>query len=296
MSPRYPAPGGVGHVDPVPTPGPTRSYARCRVAHAAAVGDAPARDQPQRLHRHAPGHLGLAPHPLHEVDRHLGDPEAGPQRAHREVGLEDVAVRLDVLEADPLERGAAEEPVPGGGVADVDAEQQPHVAVAPAREPLPATRPVLHGPAGHPARADHEVGRVVGVSEAVDQPVQLLGLVGAVGVHLADHVVPGGERPREAGEVRRAQPLLAVAVQDRDGGVLGGQAFGDLPGPVRRAVVHDQDVHIRPGGAQAPDHPGEVVRLVVGRDHHHRAAARCGLHPAHPSPGARRRVRRCARR
>ena len=49
---------------------------------------------------------------------------------------------------------------------------------------------------------------------AVEEPRQLLGLVRAVGVHLADHVVAPVQGHPEAGQVRRAQTLLGGAVQD----------------------------------------------------------------------------------
>ena len=74
--------------------------------------------------------------------------------------------------------------------------------------------------------------------------MQLLGLVGAVGVHLADHVVAGVERHPEAVQVGRAQAGLVGAVQDRDLRVGGGEPVGDVAGAVGRAVVDDEDVDV----------------------------------------------------
>ena len=136
---------------------------------------------------------------------HLAHRQTGAQAPRHEVGLEDVARRLDRGQVDLLQRTAAEQPEAGGGVPDVDAEQQPHVEVAATREQLAAQRPVDHRAAGHPARADHEVG----VGERVQEGAELLRLVRAVGVHLADHVVTRVERPGEAGEVRRTEAGLA---------------------------------------------------------------------------------------
>ena len=96
--------------------------------------------------------------------------------------------------------------------------------------------------AGDPARADHQVG----VAQRVEQPVQLLGLVGAVGVHLADHVV-ARRRGRRAKPCRYAAPRPAFSVRcsDLDLRVGGGELVGDLAGAVGRAVVDDEDVDVR---------------------------------------------------
>ena len=126
-------------------------------------------------------------------------------------------------------------------------------------------------PAGDPARADHQVGVVQGRQQAV----QLLGLVGPVGVHLADHVVAAVQGHPEAVEVRRPQALLAGPVQHRDLWVGGRDRVCDRASAVRGVVVDDEEVHVGLRGPQAPDEQGQVERLVVRRnDHHHPAEAR----------------------
>ena len=86
-------------------------------------------------------------------------------------------------------------------------EQQPGVDAAAAGEELAGLGPVHHPAAGDPAGAEHQVGAL----ERVEQPGQLLGLVGAVGVHLDQDVVAVVDAPAEAGQVGGAEALLARA-------------------------------------------------------------------------------------
>ena len=70
----------------------------------------------------------------------------GPDRAERQVGLEDVAHRGDAVEVDLLQRRTTEQPVAGGRVVHGHAEQQPGVEVAAAGEEMTAQRPVGDAP------------------------------------------------------------------------------------------------------------------------------------------------------
>src|SRR4051812_25719124 len=115
--------------------------------------------------------------------------------------------------------------------------------------------------------------------------MELLGLVGAVGVHLTDHVVPGLEGDPEAMAVRRAEAALLRPMDHLDSRVAGGQLVGQLPGAVRGVVVDDEHVQIGLRLAEATDDPAQVVGLVVRR-HHHDAASewrteRCCVGGAH---------------
>ena len=69
----------------------------------------------------------------------------------------------------------------------------------------PPPRPVADRAALDVARADHQIRAAV---DGVEQAVQLLGRVAAVGVHLDQHRVLAAQPPREAGQVRRAEPVL----------------------------------------------------------------------------------------
>ena len=142
-----------------------------------------------------------------ERDGHLDDGEAGADGAPGQVDLEAVALRVDGGEVDLLQHLAPVGAVAGGDVVDVDAEQHPRVAVRRPRQHHPAPRPVAHGAAGDVARADRQVGARV---DGVEQPVQLLGRVGAVGVHLDQHRVARGSVPRRSrpGRPRRGRPWL----------------------------------------------------------------------------------------
>ena len=92
----------------------------------------------------------------------------------------------------------------------------------------------LTPPPGDVARAESEVGAAARIRGRRDQPRDVGGIVGEVGVHLDDPLGAGGERAREAGDVGRAEPLLDRPVQDLDPLVGGGEAVGDLTGAVGR--------------------------------------------------------------
>ena len=80
--------------------------------------------------------------------------------------------------------------------------------------------------------------------QGVEERLELLGLVGTVGVHLPDHVVAAAEGDLEPVVVRRAEALLAGAVQHAHARVLGRDRVGEVAGAVGRAVVDDQDVDL----------------------------------------------------
>ena len=137
-------------------------------------------------------------------------------------------------------------------------------------------------------------------SSASQQPVQLLGLVGAVGVHLADHVVAALERDREAVEVRRTQPGLLGAVHHADPArrrPRGASARSPVPSGEPSSTT---STSVSGTAVEQPlDDPLEVLGLVVGRDDHDHARARRGssgltARPrASPGPvGGRRSARR----
>ena len=95
-----------------------------------------------------------------------------------------------------------------------------------------------------------------------------------VGVHLHHQLGAAGERAAKARDVGGTQPLLALAVEDLDVVVLGGETVGDAAGAVGRVVVHDQDPAIGGQPLTDSDHqPLEVVGLVVGRQDHPDAAS-----------------------
>ena len=86
-----------------------------------------------------------------------------------------------------------------------------------------------------------------------------------VGVHLDDDRRAARERDAEPVEVRLAQALLRLAMPDADPRVVRAELLGQRAGPVGRAVVDDEQ---RRAGQALEDRgrdPGQVLRLVVGR-------------------------------
>ena len=67
-------------------------------------------------------------------------------------------------------------------------------------------------------------------------------------------------------EVGPAEALLRRAMADPDPGVDGGQAVGDRAGPVRRAVVHDQERRSWQRRQDRHADRAEVLGLVVRRE------------------------------
>ena len=95
--------------------------------------------------------------------------------------------------------------------------------------------------------------------------------MGEVGVHLDDELCSAGQGPGESGQVGLAEAGLAGPVKDLDGRELGRQPVGDLPGPVRGVVIHDQQP-VRAGrgllelSERSADDRLEVLGLVIGGD------------------------------
>src|SRR5213083_2555681 len=108
-----------------------------------------------------------------------------------------------------------------------------------------------------------------------------------VGVHLRNDLGAAAQRLVKSGDVGGAQPLLAGAVQDRDVVVRRREPVRDLPRPVGRAVIDDQQpARWRQGVERSVDDCLQVRRFVVGRDdepdpgtHHQRHQPVSGLRP-----------------
>ena len=69
---------------------------------------------------------------------------------------------------------------------------------------------------------------------------QVRGVVREVGVHYDHDLGAAVQRVLEAREVRAPQPTLALTVKHLHRGQRRGELVGNLPGPVRRGVVDDQ--------------------------------------------------------
>ena len=100
--------------------------------------------------------------------------------------------------------------------------------------------------------------------------------MGEVAVHLEHELGALRERPPEARDVRRADPLLRLAVEHGDPRELRGEPVGDLAGAVGRAVVDDEHAVLRRVEhlAERRDHGLEVLPLVVRGEAEDRARHR----------------------
>ena len=101
------------------------------------------------------------------------------------------------------------------------------------------------------------------VEDRLDQPLHLGRQVLAVGVERDDDLRPRVDHQPVAGAQGGAAAAVDHVARHR-GAVLG----GDLPGPVARAVVDDQDPGRDPAYlvGDAVEHVADVLGLVVGRD------------------------------
>src|SRR5919112_2850068 len=130
------------------------------LATAAAQLQAQPRDQHQRLEGDRKRHLALTRLAVAERDRHLGDREAGQQRAIGELDVEDVALSAQGRRLDRLEDLTAHAAKPAGQVVDPNAEYGSGVHGAEAAEEPSQPRPVHDLTAVDVARAENEVARL----------------------------------------------------------------------------------------------------------------------------------------
>src|SRR5215203_2902647 len=121
------------------------------------------RHLPDGLDRDPRAHLRVARPSLVEDDRHLADVEPGLQRAVAQLDLEAVAVGVHLLDADCLEDAPVEALEATGQVADRYAQHALCIQAAPAREDAARQAPVGDAAARDVARAQHEVGAVLGL-------------------------------------------------------------------------------------------------------------------------------------
>ena len=85
-----------------------------------------------------------------------------------------------------------------------------------------------------------------------------------VRVHRQDTIRPGRQGLFESGNVRRAQPQLAGAMNHRHARILGRHLVGNEAGAVRRVVVHDDDVHANRQVEQLRHQQDNILAFVVG--------------------------------
>ena len=212
-------------------------------------------------------HLGRAQLAVDEDDGHLADAEAVFVGGELHLYLEGVALEADAVQGDGLEHAPPVADEARRGVVDGQAGDEAHVFRGEVGHQHAPHGPVDHVDAADVARADGHVRPLVpaGGQEAR----QVGGVVAEVGVHLEDVFVVVLQGPAEAGDVGRAQSLLACALQHEEaaGEVLAlQQAFHDVRRAVRRVVFHHQDVETVLQSEDGADDVLYVFPFIVGRD------------------------------
>ena len=99
----------------------------------------------------------------------------------------------------------------------------------------------------------------------MEQPRQIIRIVGEVRVHFAHHLGAVLDRPPKAGGIGGAETLLRAAMQDMYPSVAR-QLVGDIARSVGRVVVDNQKLRALLGDACCD--PLEILSLVVGGQHH----------------------------
>ena len=73
-------------------------------------------------------------------------------------------------------------------------------------------------------------------------------------------------------------------MQDVHAVVPGREVVGELSGAVRAGVVNDESVRVGHRRVKPAEDPGQVLPLVVGRDHHEQPGLRCHAGSVMPTP------------
>ena len=167
------------------------------------------------------------------VDRHLVDPQPAPLREHQQLGVEEPALVLDVVEQ-VLERVAADGLEAALGVAEAGAQDGVEDAVVAARDEL-ALRAADDPRAVREPRADREVA-VTG-HQRRDEREQ----AAQIGREVDVHVGHDARVARLPGGAQRAAAALAVEAQMADPRQRVRELGGDLGRGVDAGVVGDHD-------------------------------------------------------
>src|SRR3954447_1569401 len=172
---------------------------------------AQAGNEPRRLERDPPGHLRTAVDAVAKDDGQLDDAEARRHGAIGQLDLERVAHRAHLVEADGAQHLGAKALEAARGVGDVEAQPGARVPRPTAAEQAPQRAPVGHRATGRVARAQGEVGAAV--ADGGQQPREVRGVVGEVGVHLEHEARAVAQRSIESGLVGGPEPFAPGPVQ-----------------------------------------------------------------------------------
>ncbi len=250
----------------------TTPRARVRSGRGSRTPDAAAQALPaqlehdqQRFHDDPAAHLGLADATLAERDRNLADPGAGAGRAVGHLDLEHIAAGMDTVGGDRPECRRPPCLEATGQVVHTEPEHNAREQAAAARDQPPPEPPVLDPATGRVPRADDQVGLVV--DDRRHECRQDRRVVGPVGIHLEHDRGATVEGGRKAVQVRTPEALFARPVTHVDAAIRGRQLIGDPPGSVGRRVIDDEQRRARQHRQDRVGDPGQVVGLVVRRQH-----------------------------
>lgn len=108
----------------------------------------------------------------------------------------------------------------------------------------------------------------VGLPGCCDQLRQIARVVGKISIHLHDRRSSRIQGTPEAGEVCRAEPLLALAVEHLEVAAFSGEAVGDLAGAVGGGIVdHEDPVVFGESLTDGLDQSLDVLGLIEGREY-----------------------------
>lgn len=179
---------------------------------------------------------------LGEDDRFLDNLAAGQAGAVRHFDLERIAVRTNRREIDRFQSLASIDSKSAGSVMYRNPRNSPNILIGAQRKKDTPQRPVNHRDTVEIARTKDNVSAA---GNARDQIRHRLGIVGEVGVHLANGIVAMFERPGKSCDIGAAEAFFALPVHDKNASVENGcEMVGNLPCPIRRIIVYNEKVEI----------------------------------------------------
>src|SRR5262249_18431458 len=118
----------------------------------------------------------------------------------------------------------------------------------------------------------------------------VIGIVRKVAIHLEYKLVIALQSPNEAITIGSAQSILLSTVEHMDSWVPRSQFVRELTSPIRRVVIHNQQIHVHRQIQDALNQRREVLPLIVSRDYdqrfgssRHRFSAQCSNRRANVS-------------
>ena len=212
--------------------------------------------------------------PVAELDRDLDDRAAGQPRLVRHLDLKPVPAGSNRIKIETRDEVGAVGAEARRGVVNAEVEYGAHVPVAPSGQIPSIPRPAIWKRAtGHVAGPDGDVGTGIEWSDQIGKRVRI---VLEVGIHLNERVVTVLDPPAKPGPVGGPEARLRPASKHLDSitSQLGSRRDRKVGGSIRAPIVHDKQGCGRHRDADAFDYRRDVLRFVVGGQHHQRPTYR----------------------